>query len=138
MHTQIIAGNAVNPVLALAEGLATKRSAATEPCEAVAFSETMIDVDRSGDKKRCEGPIAPDRSAIDEFVAALVRTRGVDHLGEAVITRHWLATDMRVTVEDLDRLLKLLRWQGLIELPNDHLVTVVDGSALKEIALCSS
>ena len=50
MHNQIIVANAVSPVIALAEGLAAKRSmAVTEPCEAVAYSETMIDVDHSGD-----------------------------------------------------------------------------------------
>ena len=76
-------------------------------------------------------------SAIEKFVAALVRTRGVDRLDEAVISRHWLATDMRITIEALDRLLKLLRWQGLIGLPNDHLVTVIDASRLKKIALAA-
>ena len=74
-------------------------------------------------------------SAIEKFVAALVRTRGVDRLDDAVISRHWLATDMRITIEALDRLLKLLRWQGLIGLPNDHLVTVIDASRLKKIAV---
>lgn len=127
-------------LLHLPKVLAAKLSTVTvtKPYQAVTFTETMTDVDCCDNKMRFGEPIAPERSAIDKFVAALIRIRGVDRLDDAVISRHWLATDMRVTVEDLDRLLKLLRWQGLIGLPNDHLVTVLDGSALKEIALCSS
>ena len=37
----------------------------------------------------------------------------------------------------LDRLLKLLRWQGLVGLPNEHLVTVNDAAAMRDIALDS-
>lgn len=135
----LIPDNVVSSVIALVKGLAAKLSTVTvtKPYQAVKFTETMTNVDRGDNKMRFEEPIAPDRSAIDKFVAALVRIRGVDRLDDAVITRHWLPTDMRVTIEDLDCLLKLLRQQGLIGLPNDHLVKVLDGAALKEIALRS-
>jgi hypothetical protein len=77
----------------------------------------------------------PDQADLDKLVAAFVRIRGVDRLGGAIITRHWLASDMRVPVESLDGLLKLLRWQGFIELPDNHIVTVKDHVAMRAIAL---
>ncbi len=81
---------------------------------------------------RCDE--ADSQSNIDKLVAAFVRIRGVDRLEDALITRCWLAADMGVSDAELDRLLKLLRWQGLIELPNEHLVTVNDAAAMREIA----
>jgi hypothetical protein len=87
------------------------------------------------DRSKNRDLLLPDQFAIDKLVAALVRIRSVDTLEGALITRHWLAADMRVTFPELDRLLKLLRWHGLVELPNEHLVTVKDHEALKAIAL---
>ena len=78
--------------------------------------------------------VVTEQSAIDKLVAALVRIRGVDRLDRAIITRCCLAADLRMSAEDLDGLLKLLRWRGLINLPNEHLVTVLDATALKAIA----
>lgn len=72
---------------------------------------------------------------IDKLVAAFVRIRGIDRLEGAIISRCWLATDMRVSATDLDRLLKLLRWRGLVGLPNEHLVTVNDAAAMRDIAI---
>lgn len=72
---------------------------------------------------------------IDKLVAAFVRIRGIDRLEGAIISRCWLAADMDVAAADLDRLLKLLRWQGLVGLPNEHLVTVNDAAAMRDIAL---
>ena len=74
---------------------------------------------------------------IDKLVAAFVRIRGLDRLEGAIISRCWLAADMGVSAIDLDRLLKLLRWQGLVGLPNEHLVTVNDAAAMRDIALDS-
>ncbi len=85
-----------------------------------------------------EMPRTPGLSSptnIDKLVAAFVRIRGLDRLEGAMISRCWLAADMDVSATDLDRLLKLLRWQGLIRLPNEHLVTVDDPAAMREIAL---
>ena len=76
---------------------------------------------------------SPATSEISRFVAALVRIRGADQLDDAIISRHWLATDMGVDIERLDRLLRLLRWRGLILLPNENLVEVRDGRSLKSI-----
>jgi hypothetical protein len=93
-------------------------------------------VDHSpANRSRNRDLLVPDQFAIDLLVAALVRIRSVDTLEGALITRHWLAADMKVTFPELDRLLKLLRWHGLIELPNEHLVTVKDHAALRAIAL---
>lgn len=72
---------------------------------------------------------------IDKLVAAFVRIRGVDRLEGALMTRCWLAADMGVPVASLDCLLKLLRWQGLIGLPDEHLITVDDADAVRAIAL---
>lgn len=72
---------------------------------------------------------------LDRLVAAFVRIRGVDRLEGALITRHWLAADMGVSIESLDGLLRLFRWQGLIGLPNEHLVTVEDHEAMRALAL---
>lgn len=82
--------------------------------------------------------IAGDLPAIDRLVAAFLRIRGLDRLDDAVSSRYWLATDIGVTAEDLDDLLSLLRWRGLIKLPNDHLVTVRDATVLKAMALAES
>jgi hypothetical protein len=79
-----------------------------------------------------------DLSLIDKLVAAFVRIRDVNRLDGAVISRYWLACDMGVIDEDLDCLLKLLEWQGMIELPNQHWVTVRYAGALQEIALARS
>lgn len=76
---------------------------------------------------------SPATSEISRFVAALVRIRGANRLDDAIISRHWLATDMGVDIERLDRVLRLLRWRGLISLPNDNLVEVRDGQSLKSI-----
>jgi hypothetical protein len=72
---------------------------------------------------------------IDQLVAAFVRIRGVDRLEGAVITRCWLAADMGVPVASLDGLLKLLRWQSLIGLPDEHLITLDDAEAVRAIAI---
>lgn len=79
-----------------------------------------------------------DASELDKLVAAFVRIRSIDRLDGAIISRWWLAADMGADAEDLDRLLKLLRWQGLIGLPNAHLVTVDDPAAMREIAVRAS
>ena len=76
-----------------------------------------------------------DHADLDRLVAAFVRIRSVDRLEGAIITRCWLAADMGVTVDSLDGLLKLLRWQGLVGLPDDHIVTVEDADAMRAIAL---
>ena len=72
---------------------------------------------------------------VHQFVAAFVRIRGVDHLEGALMTRCWLAADMGVPIASLDRLLRLLRWQGLIGLPDEHLITINDAEAVRSIAL---
>ena len=79
-----------------------------------------------------------DATELDKLVAAFVRIRSVDRLEGAIISRCWLAADMGADADDLDRLLKLLRWQGLVGLPNEHLVTVDDPEAMREIALASA
>lgn len=79
-----------------------------------------------------------DATELDKLVAAFVRIRSVDRLEGAIISRCWLAADMGADAGDLDRLLKLLRWQGLIGLPNAHLVTVNDPAAMREIALAGA
>lgn len=79
-----------------------------------------------------------DASELDKLVAAFVRIRSVDQLDGAIISRCWLAADMGADAGDLDRLLKLLRWHGLIGLPNAHLVTVDDPAAMREIALAGA
>ena len=81
------------------------------------------------------GDATSDQTALDKLVAAFVRIRSVDRLEGAIIARYWLATDMGVTVESLDGLLKLLRWQGLISLPDEHIVVVKDAEAMRAIAL---
>lgn len=83
---------------------------------------------------------SPCPGDLDRLVAAFVRIRGVDRLEGAIMTRHWLAADMRISMDRLDRLLKLLRWQRLIDLPNAHLITVVDPAAMRALALegCAS
>ena len=86
----------------------------------------------NGSVARCDHP--DSANTIDKLVAAFVRIRGVDRLEDALISRCWLAADMGVSIDELDRLLKLLRWQGLIDLPNEHLVTVKDAAAMREIA----
>ena len=78
--------------------------------------------------------VSDEQTNIDKLVAAFVRIRSVDRLEDALISRCWLAADMGVSSTELDRLLKLMRWQGLIELPNEHLVTVNDAAAMREIA----
>ena len=76
-----------------------------------------------------------DQANLDKLVAAFVRIRGIDHLEGALITRHWLAADMDVPVESLDGLLKLFRFQGLIGLPNEHIVTVEAPQTMRALAL---
>ncbi|MBU2533910.1 MAG: hypothetical protein KKB37_14305 [Alphaproteobacteria bacterium] len=85
-------------------------------------------------RRSSRGPRVAEQASIDRLVAAFVRIRGMDRLEGAFMTRCWLAADMKAGPEELDRLLKLLRWQGLIELPNEHLVVVTDPEAMLEIA----
>jgi len=82
-----------------------------------------------------DGPAASSDMDIDRLVAAFARIRGVDCLEGAVMTRCWLAADMGVPADSLDGLLKLLRWQGLIGLPDEHLITVDDAEAVRAIAM---
>ena len=82
-----------------------------------------------------DGAAASSDMDIDQLVAAFVRIRGVDRLEGAVMTRCWLAADMGVPVASLAGLLKLLRWQGLIGLPDEHLITVDDAEAVRAIAM---
>jgi hypothetical protein len=74
-------------------------------------------------------------TAVDKLVAAFVRVRGVDRLEGGIMTRYWLAHDMGVSAQELDGVLGLLRWSGLVELPNANLVLVADADAMREIAL---
>ena len=85
-------------------------------------------------------PIIDDSAAssemdVHQFIAAFVRIRGVDRLQGALMTRCWLAADMGVPVASLDRLLRLLRRQGLIGLPDEHLITINDAEAMRSISL---
>jgi len=76
-----------------------------------------------------------EMSNIDKLVAAFVRVRGLNRLDGGIISRCWLAHDMNMSTSDLDSLLSLLRWQGLVRLPNPDLVVVDDAAAMREIAL---
>ena len=76
-----------------------------------------------------------DLSDVDKLVAAFVRVRGLNRLDDGIISRCWLAHDMNMSATDLDSLLSLLRWQGLVRLPNADLVAVDDAAAMRDIAL---
>ena len=87
-------------------------------------------------------PVAADPAAtnnvvsdVDKLVAAFVRVRGLNRLEGGIISRCWLAHDMNMSADDLDSLLSLLRWQGLVRLPNANLVAVGDSAAMRDIAL---
>jgi len=72
-------------------------------------------------------------SEVSKFATAFIRIRGESRLDGAIMSRHWLATDMGIEIQRLDRLLRLLRWQGVIRLPNDHLIEIVDAAAVRRI-----
>ncbi len=97
---------------------------------------TVATVDCENKPSLIDDTSAVSDVGIDQLVAAFVRIRGIDRLEGAMMTRHWLAADMGVPVTSLDGLLRLLRWQGLIELPDDHFVTVKDADAMRAIARC--
>lgn len=78
---------------------------------------------------------ANDMSDVDKLVAAFVRVRGLNRLDGGIISRCWLAHDMDMPAAELDSLLSLLRWQGLVRLPNADLVAVDDAPAMRDIAL---
>jgi len=87
--------------------------------------------------KPAEPGLTVHPSAVEKLVMAFVRVRGLDRLDDALLTRAWLIADMKIGPEELDSLLRLLRWQGMVSLPDEHLVVVEDPAAMLEIALGS-
>ncbi|MGI9478708.1 MAG: hypothetical protein ACR2PI_18545 [Hyphomicrobiaceae bacterium] len=77
----------------------------------------------------------PVLSDVDKLVAAFVRVRGLNRLEGGIISRCWLAHDMKMSPDKLDSLLSLLRWRGLVRLPNPDIVIVGDADAMRDIAL---
>lgn len=66
---------------------------------------------------------------------AFARIRGIDRIEDgAILSRHWLAADMGVELDRLDRRLRLLRWSGLVDLEGEHLVIVKDAAKLRKVA----
>lgn len=66
---------------------------------------------------------------------AFARIRGIDRIEDgAFLSRHWLAADMGVELDRLDRRLRLLRWSGLVDLDGEHLVIVKDAARMREVA----
>ncbi len=97
--------------------------------------DTVMVDDDAASRNAIPNTSASDMSDVDKLVAAFVRVRGLNRLDGGIISRCWLAHDMKMPAAELDSLLSLLRWQGLVRLPNADLVAVDDAPAMRDIAL---